>query len=182
MNIHLLSLARAGLSSALVLLFAACPGSGSAGSVSPAGGSPVVGQQAPSLAVAAGAGAGADNWSELAGKVVIVDFWASWCAPCKEELPELEQIYGELKQEGLEIVGVSVDEEREDMERFLEIMPLSFTIIYDADHHIAKRWNPPKMPTSYVVDSGGKIAYVQEGYSRGDGAKLKTEVLALLSE
>lgn len=150
---------------------------GGGGSSSPNGGALASGDQAPSLAVSNEPG---PDVGDFAGKVLIVDFWASWCEPCKEELPELEHLYSKLHDRGLEIVGVSVDDERGDMERFLETMPLSFTVVFDASHEIAERWNPPTMPTSYIVDGTGKIVHVQQGFRRGDAVVLEQKVSELL--
>jgi thiol-disulfide isomerase/thioredoxin len=118
----------------------------------------------------------------LKGKVVIVDFWASWCAPCKEEMPVLERLYKKYKGRGLVIVGVSVDEELENVKKFLKQLPVSFSIVHDADHKVANRFKPPRMPSSYVVDRNGIVRHVHAGFREEDAAKLESEVGALLGQ
>ena len=89
--------------------------------------------------------------ASLKGKVVIVDFWASWCAPCKEEMPVLERLYKKYKSRGLVVVGVSVDEELANVKGFVKQLPVSFSIVHDVDHKVAGRFKPPRMPSSAPV-------------------------------
>jgi len=118
----------------------------------------------------------------LKGKVVIVDFWASWCAPCKEEMPVLERLYKKYKARGLVIVGVSVDQELGNVKSFLKQLPVSFNIVHDADHKVAGRFKPPRMPSSYVADRNGIVRHVHAGFRDEDAAKLEAEVSALLGK
>ena len=118
--------------------------------------------------------------STLAGKVVIVDFWATWCAPCKEEMPVLERLYQKYRGRGLVIVGVSVDEEGGNVAPFIKKMKVSFPIVHDQGHKIADRFKPPKMPSSYVIDRKGIVRYIHEGFHAKDAAALDAEINALL--
>lgn len=99
----------------------------------------------------------------MRGKLVLVDFWASWCEPCRRELPELEALYRRHHAGGLEMIGVSLDEQRADAQAFLRDVIVSFPMIHDEGQALAKSWSPPKMPTLYVVDRDGKIVHVYEG-------------------
>lgn len=116
----------------------------------------------------------------LKGKVVVVDFWASWCAPCKEEMPVLESLYKRFKDSGLMIVGVSVDNEAANAKKFLTGVKVSFPIVHDAGHVVADKFKPPRMPTSYVIDKTGKVRFVHAGFRKEDGKKLEEEVTKLL--
>jgi peroxiredoxin len=116
----------------------------------------------------------------LKGKVVIIDFWASWCAPCKEEMPILESLYKRFKDQGLVVIGVSVDNETENAKKFLSAVKVSFPIVHDGGKTVADKFKPPRMPTSYVVDKAGKIRFVHEGFRKEDGKKLEEEVMKLL--
>jgi cytochrome c biogenesis protein CcmG, thiol:disulfide interchange protein DsbE len=118
----------------------------------------------------------------LKGKVVIVDFWASWCAPCKEEMPVLEKLYKKYKDRGLVVVGVSVDQELANAKTFIKQNPVSFSIVHDGTHAVANRYKPPKMPSSYIVDRNGVVRHVHGGYRDGDAAKFEAEVVALLGK
>ncbi len=120
--------------------------------------------------------------SELEGKVVLIDFWASWCAPCKEELPVLEKLHKAYAADGLVIVGVNIDKDAGIAREFLtkNKLALSFPIVNDKSHDVAKRYAPPTMPSSYLVDRSGKIRYVHAGFRASDEEKLKTEIKAML--
>jgi peroxiredoxin len=118
--------------------------------------------------------------SALRGKVVLVDFWASWCAPCKDEMPFLEAMYRRLKSRGLVVLGVSVDQERENAEAFIAKMKVSFPIVHDGKHAVADRFKPPRMPTSYVLDREGKVRHVHEGFRKSDARKIEQQIEALL--
>lgn len=118
----------------------------------------------------------------LKGKVVLVDFWASWCAPCREELPELEELHKKYADKGLHIIGVNIDEEKEAMDSFLASMPLSFQQVFDDGQAIAKRWAPTKMPSSYIIDKNGQVQMIQAGYEKGDLPAMVAKIEALLAE
>jgi cytochrome c biogenesis protein CcmG, thiol:disulfide interchange protein DsbE len=120
--------------------------------------------------------------NSLKGKVVIVDFWASWCGPCKQEMPILEKLYKKYKDRGLVVVGVSVDQDLANVKTFLKTMPVSFPIAHDGGHEVANRFKPPKMPSSYIVDRNGVVRHVHGGYRDGDAAKFEAEVTALLGK
>jgi peroxiredoxin len=138
-----------------------------------------VGARQPELGLVDRAGQRVDLQS-LKGKVVLVDFWASWCAPCKEEMPVLERLYKKYKGQGLVVVGVSVDREESNVREFLKGMPVSFPIVHDKEHAVADRYAPPRMPSSYIVDRNGVIRHVHAGFKQADAAKLESEVAALL--
>ncbi len=119
--------------------------------------------------------------SAFKGKVVIVDFWASWCAPCKDAMPHLEALYREHEAAGLVIVGVNIDAERVDAERFLEQVKVSFPIAFDGEQGpVATRWEPPKMPSSYIIDRAGRVARVFTGFQVGDERAMAAAVTELL--
>ncbi len=117
------------------------------------------------------------------GKLVLVDFWASWCEPCRRELPALERLHRQHAAAGLVVVGVSVDEQRGDAEQFLrDQVQLSFPIVHDADHALAGAWSPPKMPTVYLVERDGTIARTFAGEKPGQLDELRAEVARRLAD
>jgi len=116
----------------------------------------------------------------LRGKVVIVDFWATWCAPCKEELPVLQRLYAKYGKDGLVVVGVSVDKDVANVRDFVKTMKLSFPIAHDPEHAATKRFEPPKMPSSYIVDKKGVVRFVHLGYHDGEEKEIETELKSLL--
>lgn len=120
--------------------------------------------------------------ASLSGKVVILDFWASWCAPCKEELPQLEKLYKKYKDRGLVVVGISVDDDAENVKTFLKQMHLSFPIAHDKGHVVADRFHPPRMPSSYIADRKGIVRHVHGGFRAGDERQMEAEITALLDQ
>jgi peroxiredoxin len=118
--------------------------------------------------------------ASLRGKVVLVDFWASWCAPCRQELPVLERLYKRYRDQGLVIVGVNVDRERSNMDAFVRRFHLTFPVVHDAAHRVADRYGPRTMPSSYLVDRGGVVRYVHQGFRASDAEVIEAKVRDLL--
>lgn len=116
----------------------------------------------------------------LKGKVVMVDFWASWCGPCRDEMPVLERLYRKYRSNGLIVVGVNQDRDDSNVRDFLRHIHVSFPVVRDADHRVARRYQPGKMPSSYVIDRHGIVRYVNEGFSARDAKFLEREVRSLL--
>lgn len=114
------------------------------------------GQPAPPLAASALRGAPV-SLERLRGRVVIVDFWASWCEPCRRAFPTLNALSARYGERGLTVVGVSVDDEAASARRFVDELRPTFPIVHDATHQIAERWSPPSMPTTYVVGRDGRV-------------------------
>ncbi len=101
---------------------------------------------------------------KYAGKVVVLDFWASWCVPCRRSFPWLNTMHEKYADEGLAIIGVNLDMERADAERFLEEYPARFTILYDENKEIARQFDVVAMPSSYVIGRDGKVIARHMGF------------------
>jgi thiol-disulfide isomerase/thioredoxin len=142
-----------------------------------------VGAPMPSIVVKAIEGKRKIDLGALHGKVVLVDIWASWCAPCMEEMPLLDEMAARLKKKGVEVIAVSVDEDRESAEAFLgKRARWTLTVAHDPKGKVPKVLKPSKMPTSYVVDAEGIIRYVNEGFERADMKGLEARLTALAAE
>ncbi|HAM73996.1 MAG TPA: thiol:disulfide interchange protein [Verrucomicrobiales bacterium] len=107
----------------------------------------------------------------LKGKVVVVDFWASWCGPCKESFPVMEELQGRFGKQGLVILAVNVDESRGAMDEFLKDHPATFNIVRDAKKKLVSQVNIQSMPTSFVLNGEGKIVSVHKGFHGAETRK-----------
>ena len=101
---------------------------------------------------------------QYAGKVVVLDFWASWCVPCRRSFPWLNTMHAKYADEGLVIVGVNLDIERADAERFLEEYPARFAIVYDEKQELARQYEVVAMPSSYVIGRDGRVIARHMGF------------------
>jgi len=114
-----------------------------------------------------------------AGKVVIVDFWATWCEPCKKSFPKLQELYVKYKSSGLEIAAVSVDDEKGGIAGFAKTHGAKFPIGWDEGHKVADKWKPENMPSTYIVDKKGVVRHVHKGYHDGEIDEIEKEIKAL---
>jgi thiol-disulfide isomerase/thioredoxin len=139
-----------------------------------------VGERAPSCQVKALDGAGALDLAGRPGKVVYIDFWASWCGPCAESFPFLDQLHKELRSRGFEVLGVNLDENPSDAKTFLSKRPVGFTLASDPDGRCPRVYGVQAMPSSYLVDRQGVIREVHRGFKAGDKKAIRDQVLLLL--
>jgi hypothetical protein len=118
--------------------------------------------------------------SQLKGKVVLLDFWASWCGPCRKSLPLYNDLGKHFAGQPFEIVAVSVDASKEDALGFLQKFPLDYLVGWDATGKLAETYEVPGMPSSYVITPAGVVQHVHKGFHDGEIEKLKQEIQALL--
>lgn len=140
------------------------------------------GETAPAFESAALGDGAPIRLAELRGKVVLVDFWASWCAPCRLSLPWMEQTRKELGGAGLEIVAVNVDENVADARAFLARFPVSYRVASDAHGDVAALYDVQDMPSSYLIDRRGVVREVHAGFNPQTGRKLHESIVKLLKE
>ena len=119
--------------------------------------------------------------ARLKGKVVVIDFWASWCVPCRQSFPWLNEMQAKYRDRGLVIIGVNVDRERVEAERFLQQTPADFKIVYDPEGNLAARYQVPRMPSSYVIGPDGQQAGVHIGFRSGMREEREAELERLLA-
>lgn len=120
--------------------------------------------------------------ADLAGSVALVDFWASWCTPCRHSLPDYDRLNAKLAARGFRVIAVNLDEDVADARAFLAEQPLSLTIARDPEGHVAEAFGLRGMPTSYLLACDGTLRETHTGYESGDLAKLEASVEHLLSE
>jgi thiol-disulfide isomerase/thioredoxin len=115
------------------------------------------------------------------GQVVIVDFWASWCKPCRQSIPWLNALRSRYGANGLVIIGVNVDAERRDADRFLRDVPIDFEVVYDPQGDIAREFKLKGMPTTYVFDRSGNIVETHVGFREAKKEQAEAEIKTLLN-
>jgi peroxiredoxin len=123
--------------------------------------------------------------AQYAGKVVLVNFWATWCQPCMVEMPHLEAMYKELGPNGLVVLGISADAARDagKVKPLVMTKGLTYPVLLDPQTTVVSAYNPSKtMPFNVVVDRDGTIASVHSGYNPGDEVALRNEIMSLLAK
>jgi cytochrome c biogenesis protein CcmG/thiol:disulfide interchange protein DsbE len=162
----------------------ACGGetAGSEGASSPAGDGahPLLGKPGPEFDQKTVSGDKSISFHGLAGKVAIVDFWATWCEPCKKSFPKLEELRGRYESKGLQIVGISEDDEKGGIPSFASGLGAKFPLVWDSDKSIAGKWQPKSMPSTFVVDRTGMVRFVHLGYHDHEEDEIEKEVKSLL--
>lgn len=120
--------------------------------------------------------------SSQKGKVVYVDFWASWCGPCRKSLPLLNELRNELKGKGFEVVAINLDEDIRDGRAFLKEFPVSYPTLYDGAGKTPELYGVRGMPTSYLIDKQGRVQVVHQGFKPADITKIRAQVSQLLQQ
>jgi thiol-disulfide isomerase/thioredoxin len=138
-----------------------------------------VGEHAPAFALPTAAGDSV-SLERLQGKVVYVDFWASWCGPCRRSFPWMNEMQRRYGDKGLTIVGINVDKKRADAVRFLSETPAEFTIVYDAPGAIPAAYGVKGMPSSYLIDGRGNVVATEQGFRDESRAAMEKRIRALV--
>ena len=122
--------------------------------------------------------------SELRGKVVLINFWATWCGPCQVEMPHLQRMHEELGEQGLTILAISVDESTSSrVEAAHQVKRFTFPVLMDTNTEVVTQYNPQKtLPYSVLVDREGSIVWRHSGYSPGDEVTLEAKAKELLGQ
>ena len=120
--------------------------------------------------------------SEQRGEVIMLNFWASWCGPCREEMPLLSDLHARYEPVGFQVWGVNVDANREDAQAMLNKIPVEFPVLFDAESDVSKLFGVEAMPTSVFIDRDGNVRYVHKGYRSGDEAEYKKIIKELIRE
>jgi len=137
---------------------------------------------APSFSLPTISAAKQVNLADYRGKVVYLDFWASWCAPCRVSFPILNSFYKNYHNKGFEVVAINLDETPDAAQRFLKENPINFTILRDTSGEIPKRYDVEAMPTSFLIDNKGVVRHIHTGFSAADKTDLQQKIQALLAE
>ena len=120
--------------------------------------------------------------AELRGDVVLINFWASWCGPCRQEMPILQKIHQRYQKMGFTVLGVNVDDDISKAKRIVKGMTLNFPLLMDTQQEVSKAYGVNAMPFSVLVDREGTIQYIHRGYKPGDEAQYVNRLKALLRQ
>lgn len=124
----------------------------------------------------------ATELAQYRGQVVYVDFWASWCGPCRQSFPFMNQLQSDFGSQGLTVVALNLDEEAGDAQTFLASHPASFKVAGGANQDCAAAFHVEAMPSSYLVDRAGKVRYIHHGFRAGDAELLHGLTASLVAE
>jgi peroxiredoxin len=117
--------------------------------------------------------------SDYRGKVVILNFWATWCKPCREEMPSMQRAWEQVRDQGVVLLAVNWEEDKETIAVFTDKYPVDFPILMDKDGSVVKQWEVKGLPTTYVIDPQGRAVYRVVGEREWDDPDLLKTVLAL---
>jgi thiol-disulfide isomerase/thioredoxin len=120
--------------------------------------------------------------SAYRGKVVLVDFWASWCGPCKESFPWMQQMQSRYADRGLVVIAVNVDQDRKLADQFLRQQPGSLKLVFDPHGRWAEQFHVSAMPSSFYVDRQGNLAQTHLGFHLADRGAFEQQLVALLGQ
>lgn len=120
--------------------------------------------------------------ADLKGKVVLLDFWASWCIPCRKSFPEIDRLSKDFASKGATVIAVNVDEQRKNADAFLLQYPHSMTVAFDSKGVSAKAFDLQGMPSSLIIDRDGRVRFTHMGYTDKTIAQFRTEIAQLLTE
>jgi peroxiredoxin len=120
--------------------------------------------------------------ADLEGEVVMVNFWATWCGPCRQEMPHLEALHQRYSDLGFTLLGVNVEEDSSLSDKFLAETPVSFPILFDPENDVSKLYDVVAMPSTVMIDRNGNMRYIHHGYKPGYENDYQTQIRALLRE
>jgi peroxiredoxin len=120
--------------------------------------------------------------SQYKGQVVMLNFWATWCGPCQQEMPLLDQMYKKYKPAGFTLIGVNVDKDAPPVKALLARKPVSFPVFLDPASQVSKAYHVDEMPSSVIIDRKGEIRYIHRGYKPGDENDYQDRIRQLIRE
>lgn len=119
---------------------------------------------------------------DFRGEVVMLNFWASWCGPCRQEMPLMDELYEQYKDLGFTILAVNVDEDRGEAHRFLDKVPVSYPILYDPESNVSEQYEVQAMPTTVMIDRDGNARFLHRGYQPGYEDDYEEQIRQLVRE
>jgi len=123
---------------------------------------------------------GSVSLKQYHNKVVVVDFWASWCVPCKYSFPWLNEMQERYGKDGLKVIAINVDKDKALADKFLERVPASFDIAYDPEGKVADLYSLKVMPSSFLIDRDGNLVHAHKGFKTSDGSRMEDMIRDML--
>ncbi len=120
--------------------------------------------------------------SEYRGDVVLINFWATWCGPCRQEMPLLDDLYGRYQRVGFNLLGVNIDEDSRRAMQMVQELGVNFPVLFDENKEVSKLYDVEAMPVTILVDREGIVRHIHHGYKPGYEEKYLTEIRSLLRE
>lgn len=139
------------------------------------------GQAAPDFVLKSSSGENL-RLSEHRGEVVMINFWATWCGPCRQEMPLLDDLYSRYERVGFSLLGVNIDDDSRRAMQMIEELGVNFPVLFDERKEVSKLYDVQAMPVTVLVDREGTIRHVHHGYKPGYEEKYLTEIRSLLRE
>jgi len=139
------------------------------------------GQPAPDFALKSSTGENL-RLSEYRGDVVMINFWATWCGPCRQEMPLLDELYSRYQRVGFSLLGVNIDDDSRRAMRMIEELGVNFPVLFDARKEVSELYAVDAMPVTVIVDREGTVRYVHHGYKPGYEDKYLDQIRSLLRE
>jgi len=119
---------------------------------------------------------------DFRGKVILLNFWATWCVPCREELPELEKMQQQFRTKGFEVIGINLDKKPKSAEKYVQDFALSYTILHDPEAEVMQQYPGRAMPISYLIDRSGRMQKIFFGFNRKKVPEMSDAIQTLLAE
>lgn len=141
----------------------------------------LVGKLAPDFTLKATTGKNL-RLAEQHGDVVMINFWATWCGPCRQEMPLLDKLHKKYKDLGFTLIGINVESDTTGMAKYLSEVPVSFPILNDGSNRVAKLYGVDGMPNTVLIDRDGKVRFVHRGYKPGYEQKYEQQLKQLVME
>ena len=141
----------------------------------------LTGQEAPDFVLKSSSGENL-RLSEHRGDVVMINFWATWCGPCRQEMPLLDDLHARYSRVGFSLLGVNIDDDSRRAMQMIDELGVHFPVLFDQEKEVSKLYNVEAMPVTVLVDRSGTVRHVHHGYKPGYEEKYLTEIRALLRE
>ena len=141
----------------------------------------MIGKQAPDFALKSSTGQNL-RLSEYRGEVVMINFWATWCGPCRQEMPLLDDLYNRYERVGFQLLGVNIDDDSNRAMAMMRELGVNFPVLFDASKDVSKLYEVNAMPVTVILDREGNVRHVHQGYNPGYEEKYLNEVRSLLRE